>query len=1797
MNQKKEDKTQKTKKNRNRDLASSFLALSIYLLILLKQISFTTSLQTHMISFYEKGSNPVLKIDQDSIPETFKAITIFSIVCEFKIIFKSQASLSHTIDIFKWKETDNFFTITSGTSIPPLSFTLDSQSITEPFLELNTKKFNDMQYQTINLVFDFELGSAIRANLVSFSADSLEAIPQAKKQLWESASFDPSGDAFFYLNLAETADFELQIRQLYLIDRVFSDSDFEIKNMYKGVASLYQAIYLYMEPTYSKLLFNRSRFSFPPATSGNFDDSFFDLPSAYNANSNRTNWMLLNFAKEFVELELSSIQTIRPDSVSVVVNFELHLWSLESDYINGKLASQYQILDVVDSTDVTIFKIMLALTSYDDFNGIINYKFIVANSSDSALAEILFEDSADPTIAISPESIMFSIFALDDFQICVQVEINSKEYQPNPLVKMVNLPYPLNSVHRVILGSNSTTLLAKNPIFLVLFYDIQVFHGGYYITFNEDRADLRAFSRQTTEMVYCRGNPYTSRYTGNPQMELVREEVLRSASNCTQTGLNGNCSLADCLICGQTECLACIPTFDLVAGACVKVDEDEFTFNFFSKRILDENNVFDQYMYGSFSTKINLQNTKIYFAKTGYNFENYSSSFDLKRVQTDLIDSFYMVNFNNMDPDLKLNFFGGDASFFRFIFLNNMQSNLSGLQIDSDKLFVNLNSFIDLCNLPNNFFKGGFALFLCSQYADFSQFDYYPNVSATAPVGNDSVYLFDKTQRLPNMIFGCNNNCACNSSSPNECSSCKDTQYEVVYSVEPLVNACFDCSQYCGDCQQGLCLSCLENTSFDDGGKKNAFGVSSKYKNCQPCHQDCDKGCTGPTPADCISETTPAEPQEPDLSPDTFSSEGCKFPCTLCDKKGNCKQCAFYPLNLIFEYKHETNNLEISDLIFCDSCSANCRACSSKDSCSCVEKPNSPFVSFDDQFNICKNSDCPSHCQKCDKNSECVKCKDSHLLVENECISLGVLTKTCHKAKEDRCLECPPHRFKRNLVSCSLCSSNCAVCDSIANQGLCAKCKSDFLLSESNFCFRLSENPIRHSIWKYSNLLANSGFLPSNQKLTILPKSPFCTRSKNDFTSLCSECAPFHYLSSDSFCQKCPPNSRSCKLVLGKLTITRCDDHFYIDKSVQKCIPCGANCLFCDHFGCSQCSPNFKLVNKRCVLCADPNCEICLHSSSCFRCFPGYVFSPRKSKCVRCPLNCKICSSESTCLKCDSRYQLTRESLCQVECLPGLRYRDPHSQQCISCDKCQFCSSPFGSPCSSCDLCQRKCVLLFTKESSLVYVLSSVDIEFPETSKLAVSYISEVNPPVQYASTRNAIKFEFFPDNYEAMALQSVVHKHSLYLKQCSLSSDVSLKFSIPSSEMFFFIKNGKTILSTIKVFKHVIESTVILASVAGSTSTELNSIILLLNLNELFSYSYIYAPPTSGFSLYFYKVFRIENFDFSIFSPFSEIENIYSVAYSNEINIKAVQIYSYEFFLYLVIFALFCYFSYFYQSRATEKLAEIAPNCKLEDLSEQDLQYFVLQLEASLPNSDFLDLKSHLHRLSKRRKIGKCEIWLRKFFNHVFLKKNILIFYIFQTLCIDLVHLSIKSFKLMTTIQPTYSLMFLCLFFHFLLLFFIFQIFLIYFELHKNVAFYLKQHRKDKIKEYICITANLPILMLTICYIYTLLLLSNKIPHQSVLNISIFLFILYVLFQKRIDIIPPSWNTMRMIGNIPILLALNFSTQVGIHDQSFFFDFLFIFVNGFKIIFIIFEQILKINVKTMQNLQKKVKKQYRLSG
>ncbi|MEM7515927.1 MAG: hypothetical protein AAF368_03245, partial [Planctomycetota bacterium] len=396
---------------------------------------------------------------------------------------------------------------------------------------------------------------------------------------------------------------------------------------------------------------------------------------------------------------------------------------------------------------------------------------------------------------------------------------------------------------------------------------------------------------------------------------------------------------------------------------------------------------------------------------------------------------------------------------------------------------------------------------------------------------------------------------------------------------------------------------------------------------------------------------------------------------------------------------------------------------------------------------------------------------------------------------------------------------------------------------------------------------------------------------------------------------------------------------------------------------------------------------------------------------------------------------------------------------------------------------------MFSKESSTSFSLSSRQVRF--TPQVRVSFITDPTPPVAIASSAHSVRFVFSPEDASAYSIQGVLHVDSLFVGRCSLERDVSLAFSIPSSESFLLGPRSRTLHQGLVYSKRVIESAALLGSLSPGASYHFNSVILLLNLNELFSYSYIFATPTSGFSFYLYRIFRAENLSFSPMSPFSFSENVYSVVRSNESNIKAVQMYSYEFLLYLGIVAGYLYLACFHTGASAGKVNELVPGHASSDKLRPVSTNLLAHLKGSVPPEDYRAIERYLARASNQPKPSRCRAWLTRLVRALARKRQTLLFMVFQILCIDVVHLAVKSLKFMSTLGPSPGLALLCAFYHSVLVFFVAELARIFRRRQTRLGERAATEDSPDLEALLPMLVNLPVLALTVVYVYALLLFS----------------------------------------------------------------------------------------------------------
>ena len=180
--------------------------------------------------------------------------------------------------------------------------------------------------------------------------------------------------------------------------------------------------------------------------------------------------------------------------------------------------------------------------------------------------------------------------------------------------------------------------------------------------------------------------------------------------------------------------------------------------------------------------------------------------------------------------------------------------------------------------------------------------------------------------------------------------------------------------------------------------------------------------------------------------------------------------------------------------------------------------------------------------------------------------------------------------------------------------------------------------------------------------------------------------------------------------------------------------------------------------------------------------------------------------------------------------------------------------------------------------------------------------------------------------------------------------------------------------------------------------------------------------------------------------------------------------------------------------------------------------------------------------------------------------------------------------------VKPLFSVALYSLFFHFILMLFLFVIVQNYRNHRKKLQSYFEEANMRGVCIFILYYNNTPFVFFTTAYVYLLLLLSNQISYQALVNISIILFLVFVSIQKRNRLISNNLNCLKIISNFPILAVLTFSPTMRVPDQSFLFDFLFVFINLFKISLFGYEIVTKVQKKYIRILKQQIANQNKWS-
>jgi len=546
----------------------------------------------------------------------------------------------------------------------------------------------------------------------------------------------------------------------------------------------------------------------------------------------------------------------------------------------------------------------------------------------------------------------------------------------------------------------------------------------------------------------------------------------------------------------------------------------------------------------------------------------------------------------------------------------------------------------------------------------------------------------------------------------------------------------------CDICEAGFVVQ-VDKKTCDTTCKDGEIEVNGK---CKPCDiKDCSicpnkKDCT-----QCIEPKVLHKPTETSAAvcvtacPDpyyksvTSKCDKCPEECESCHAYDKCTICM--PGHFLFEGKCKIDCTEGQVKIdgHCINCTTpNCSNCPVKaDTCTdckgdlklyqnichdeCIE---GTYEIPNDKCKICSNE-----CQICIDDSKCTKCYSPSVLQGNHCqencnngyvnvngVCIACEDEGCKKCKKDtkECKQCYDTFFlidgyctndcgdgyfeKENGDNdiCSPCLDMCRVCES---SNTCKECNDPFVVQKKPEGVKCQQ-------------ICDKGYSTHDGKICKKCTGSNCEECPN-ILDQCTKCEPSFYLKHG----KCVPE---------------CPDYYYESESDKTCKECFPECPKCNNgTHCELCEEPLVLshnklecltkcpkatvliitaTSKKCHLCDDSNCEICLQDkSTCEKCQENYLDENGKcvpecgptffenietNTCDKCEINCLQCDNEKDCTKCNVGTFLD-EGDCKPTC-PAGKHPNSHNE-CKPCkvDHCHTCANGY----EKCDKCKQPKVL------------------------------------------------------------------------------------------------------------------------------------------------------------------------------------------------------------------------------------------------------------------------------------------------------------------------------------------------------------------------------------------------------------------------------------------------------------------------------------------------------------------------
>ncbi len=322
-------------------------------------------------------------------------------------------------------------------------------------------------------------------------------------------------------------------------------------------------------------------------------------------------------------------------------------------------------------------------------------------------------------------------------------------------------------------------------------------------------------------------------------------------------------------------------------------------------------------------------------------------------------------------------------------------------------------------------------------------------------------------------------------------------------------------------------------------------------------------------------------------------------------------------------------------------------------------------------------------------NNKCTECKENYALsTTGKCFKFKCsdLTLRCIECNLGFCTKCQPGYFPLGWITCHKCSSYYNQLN--LTMGYCQECNPKlpgYSKNAQGKCFKCGDNCLECD--ELTCTKCKEGYDRDNGGCKLK-----CSKNAQ---GKCFKCSDNCLVCDELTCTKCEEGyvkynggcKLKCEAVIGDGCLTcnkeltkclSCGEKYFLDTDLQfqkarRCHKCSVkenNCLKClvknKALACTQCEPNYVILNKKCILCDKvSNCTNC-DGVKCSSCKSG--FRLYEGKCFKDCMHNSYC-----CLECE-------KNECKKCCSNNKYYLDPHIKKCIDC------TGKFGDNCLSCDI-------------------------------------------------------------------------------------------------------------------------------------------------------------------------------------------------------------------------------------------------------------------------------------------------------------------------------------------------------------------------------------------------------------------------------------------------------------------------------------------------------------------------------